>query len=158
MSQPDPPRSGPDAGAPADVLAFLRGTWRVRRQLTDHRSGQAGDFVGHAWFRPAGQPDTLVYEEQGELCFGGHRGPASRTLRYAGRADRTVEVRFADGRWFYLLDARTGNWRAEHACAADSYTVTGWVRASQPDRFEERWHARGPAKDYELVSAYTRVG
>jgi Family of unknown function (DUF6314) len=175
----------PGAGAPTaagDALAFLRGTWRVERRLTDHAAGTTGSFTGIArWAaaadvadvveaadatrsgprgdnsnRPgdAGGPE-LTYRESGELRFGGHRGPASRSLIYRGRADGTADVRFADGRPFYHLDPRQGTWQARHDCGRDEYLLAG--RRLDDTTIEERWRVRGPDKDYEITTTLVRA-
>jgi hypothetical protein len=156
------------------TAGFLRGDWNVVRRICDHRTGQVGWFRGQASFRsgeaglsqggePGGEAGSagpvgrvLAYDEHGELRFGGHRGPASRSLLYLERADGSADVRFADGREFYRLDLRSGTWQAEHPCRADRYLVTTTVPAA--DRFTERWRVTGPAKDYELTTTYTRAG
>ncbi len=98
---------------------------------------------------------VLAYDEHGELRFGSHRGPASRSLLYRDLADGSADVRFADGREFYRLDLRSGTWSAEHPCRADQYLVT--VTRLSPDSFTEAWRVSGPAKDYELTTTYTRA-
>jgi hypothetical protein len=169
----------PGAGAPPaapDALAFLRGTWRVRRRLVDHAAGTSGSFTGTArWVaaedgadiageepiadnsnRPGdpGGPE-LAYRESGELRFGGHRGPASRSLIYRGREDGTADVRFADGRPFYHLDPRPGTWQARHDCGRDQYLLAG--RRLDAGTIEERWRVRGPDKDYEITTTLVRA-
>jgi Family of unknown function (DUF6314) len=147
------------------TLDFLRGTWRAERVLTDFRSGQTGSFSGVATFieRTAGvagaaTPSGLViaYREQGELCFGGHCGPASRSLLYLPAGDGAATVLFADGRPFYPLDLRSGSCQAEHPCGPDSYLVT--VRVLGPDAYTERWRASGPGKNYEMTTTLARIG
>lgn len=139
-----------------DALGFLSGTWRVERRLADHRSGSAGWFRGTARFEPPGGADgELTYHEDGELAFGEHRGPASRSLIYRRRPDGTADVLFADGRAFYQLDPRPGRWQARHPCGRDEYELHG--RLLSPAAFEERWLVSGPGKDYEILSTLTRV-
>jgi len=150
----------------ADTMGYLAGEWDVVREIADHRTGQAGSFRGRASFRPrpgsaAAEPGgpgraVLEFTEQGELKFAGHRGPASRSLRYVGRGDGSAAVCFADGRDFYALDLRSGSCRAVHPCRADRYSVT--VTRLSPDAFTEVWQVTGPAKDYDLTSVYTRTG
>ncbi|MEV4347108.1 DUF6314 family protein [Actinoplanes sp. NPDC049596] len=131
------------------VAAFLRGRWRVRRRILDHRAGVEGAFIGTAEFA-----DDLSYFEDGELVYDDHRGPATRTLRYEDRGGHRLDVKFADGRDFYQLDLSGEGWSAEHPCAADTYVVAG--RITGPDSYTEHWHATGPAKDYELFTTYER--
>jgi Family of unknown function (DUF6314) len=139
-----------------DTVGYLVGEWDVVRQIADHRSGLAGSFRGRACFRPPspGSP-VLEFTEQGELQFGGHRGPAGRSLRYYGREDGGADVRFADGRDFYRLDLRAGICEAVHPCRADRYAVT--VTRLSADSFTEVWQVVGPAKDYDLTTVYTRT-
>jgi hypothetical protein len=157
--------TGPGWRLTGTTQDFLRGSWWAERELADHRSGQPGSFTGMATFSAhvaAPGPGMLIdqgvlaYHERGELCFGGHRGPASRSLLYRPRPDGSAEVLFADGRPFYLLDLRTGYWRAEHPCGADHYLVT--VRVLGADCLTEHWRARGPEKDYSLTTTLTRIG
>lgn len=140
----------PDELAQRTAADFLRGRWQVRRQVLDHHSGTEGEFTGTAEFT-----EDLSYFEQGELVFGGHRNTATRTLRYVDLGGRVLDVKFADGRDFYRLDLSDGDWAADHLCRADLYVVSG--RITGPDSFTEKWHASGPAKDYELLTDYRRI-
>jgi Family of unknown function (DUF6314) len=151
------PVGGP--ALPGGTVGYLAGDWDVVREIADHRSGQAGEFRGRASFQYA--PDSgggrvLDFTERGELRFGGHRGPASRSLRYHGRADGGADVRFVDGRAFFGLDLRFGSCRAVHPCRADRYAVT--VTWLSPDCFTEIWRVTGPDKDYDMTTVYTRTG
>jgi hypothetical protein len=145
------------------TLDFLRGSWRAERVLIDFRSGQRGTFRGVATFaEPAGPEGAgrgarggLDYREQGELSFGGHHGPASRSLTYRPGPDGSAEVLFADGRPFYLLDLRSGSCQAEHPCAEDHYSLI--ARVLGPDSFTEHWRVRGPEKDYEMTTTFARI-
>jgi hypothetical protein len=162
---------GPPAGSAAvlsSTVGYLRGRWRAERVITDFRSGTTGSFSGTAVFspRPSGPagtvaerpdvPGLLAYHERGELTFGGHRGPASRSLLYLSAADGSAAVLFADGRPFFTLDLRTGTCAADHPCGRDSYEVT--VRVLGPDAYTESWRVRGPGKDYEMTTTLTRAG
>jgi hypothetical protein len=158
----------------SDTLAFAAGHWRIERVLADHRSGTQGRFTGEAVLRepvPAGpvpadagpgepvpgEPDAAgaaLYLETGELRFGTHTGPATRTLHYQGRADGTVDVRFADGHLFYRLDLRSGRCEAVHQCRADRYEITYLVLSE--DVMEERWQVHGPGKDYRATATLIR--
>jgi Family of unknown function (DUF6314) len=153
----------PDVGVtanswlPGGTLEFLRGHWQVERAITDFASGQSGSFAGLARCdrQAGGDAAALAYHEEGELRFGGHRGPASRSVLLEPGPDGTADVRFADGRPFYHLDLRSGSWSADHPCGPDSYHVT--VRVLGPDAYSERWRASGPGKDYEMTTTMTRI-
>jgi hypothetical protein len=155
-AQPAPRSAGEAlAGSTAD---YLSGDWNVVRRISDYRTGQVGSFRGTATFSPCAAPESgrlLAYSESGELRLGSHRGPASRSLLVRDLDDGTADVRFADGREFYRLDLRTGTCEAAHPCRADSYYVT--VTRLTADRYTETWRVAGPAKDYELISTYTRA-
>jgi hypothetical protein len=152
-----------------DTLDFLHGHWRIERHIADHRAGGSGTFDGAARFEAcaAGADglevsgagvsgvEALAYHEHGELRFGGHRGPASRSLIYRRRPDAAADVCFADGREFYRLDARSGAWRGQHDCGRDHYAVAGELLDS--GRFQERWRVRGPDKDYEITTILVRT-
>jgi hypothetical protein len=149
-----------------DTLAFAAGHWRIERVLADLRSGTEGRFTGEAVLSdpdPAGPTvpapvpapgAALCYLETGELRFGTHTGPATRSLRYQGRPDGTVDVRFADGHLFYRLDLRSGHCAAVHQCRADRYEITYLVLGE--DVMEERWRVLGPDKDYQATATLTR--
>ncbi len=138
-----------------DTLAFLAGTWRLHRALTDHRSGLTGSLAGTATFAAVpGEPRELHYLEQGELRFGAHQGPASRSLMWLGLPGGAAEVRFPDGRLYCVVDLRAGGWEADHPCGRDLYHVT--YRVLSDDQVEERWLVRGPAKYYQATAILTR--
>ena len=150
------PPPAPGTAGESSTVDFLDGDWNVVRHISDHLTGDVGVFRGQASFQRCPDGLALSYREDGELRFGGHRGPASRSLLYRELADGSADVRFADGREFYRLDLRSGTWSAEHPCRADQYRVT--VRRLSPDSFAEIWRVTGPAKDYVLATTYTRTG
>jgi hypothetical protein len=150
---------GGSPSLPGGTVGYLAGDWDVVREIADHRCGRAGEFRGRARFQcvtDGAECAVLDFAEQGELSFGGHRGPACRSLRYHGRADGGADVRFTDGREFFRLDLRWGNCRAVHLCRADRYAVT--VTWLSPDCFTEIWRVTGPDKDYDMTTVYTRAG
>lgn len=164
----------------SDTLAFAAGHWRIERVLADHRSGTQGRFTGSATLSDPAPSDpapgdlvpgdpalseaddpgptpsrpALRYLETGELRFGTHSGPATRTLCYQGRPDGTVDVRFTDGHLFYRLDLRSGRCVAVHQCRADRYEITYLVLSE--NAMEERWQVQGPGKDYQATATLIR--
>jgi Family of unknown function (DUF6314) len=153
----------------SDTLDFLRGHWQIERVLVDHRTGTRGHFTGSAAILPATTQSPVAstggpaagpdrreasYTEQGELRFGPHTGPAQRVLGFQARPDGTIQVRFADGRPFYVLDLRPGHCQAEHPCHADRYRLTHVVYNT--DLIEERWQVSGPDKDYHAITRLRR--
>ena len=144
-----------------DTLEFLLGTWELGRSIEDRRSHISGYFRGTAVVALGSSPSggggcRATYDEGGELCLGAHTGPASRHLELATRPDsRVVVISFADGRPFVDLDIRAGEWRALHDCGADCYELVTVVQSHCV--VEERWHVRGPGKDYDAVTTLTRI-
>jgi Family of unknown function (DUF6314) len=155
----DVSRDAPGLLAVGSTLGYLQGQWSLTRRITDNRLQQAGQFDGQATFLPVpAEADgaRLEYRERGELSFGGHNGPAFRSLILLGTPDGAADVLFADGRAFYRLDLRSGYWQAEHPCRQDRYLVTVSVRSA--DRFTESWQVRGPDKDYDMAATLVRMG
>lgn len=137
-----------------DVLAYLSGSWRVRRSVRDLASGDEGDFSGTTVFSalPEG---GLLHGEAGTFTWRGVPRPAERTLRFLpdgepGRAD----VRFADGRPFHDLDLTSGHHVTDHPCSADLYR--GEFAVLDADHWRTVWRVGGPAKDLVLNTEYTR--
>ena len=71
--------------------------------------------------------------------------------RYLWREDLTVW--FEDGRFFHQVPAEGGE--TGHWCDPDQYDVTYHFN-DWPD-FQVVWRVKGPAKDYRMVSHYTRI-
>ncbi|MER5196570.1 DUF6314 family protein [Streptomyces sp. NPDC002755] len=157
-----------------DVLAYLAGSWRVRRSVRDRASGDEGRFEGVTVFgalhedgppQADGPPRTdgppgesgLLHQESGTFVWLGVPRPAERTLRFLpGPTPGTADVRFADGRPFHDLDLTTGRHIADHPCSADLYRGEFTVRDA--DHWRTVWRVAGPAKDLLLTTDYVRVG
>ena len=132
--------------------ADFEGQWTVSRRIVDRRAGQSARFEGTARLTPDG--DALLYHEAGTLYL----GPAASfhaERRYVWRfEDGEVVMRFWDGRPFHSFrpDGRTAG--TDHPCGSDLYRVeydfTTWPA------WEARWRVTGPAKDYRMVTLYTR--
>ncbi|MGV9452675.1 DUF6314 family protein [Streptomyces sp. NPDC003635] len=137
-----------------DALEYLRGSWRVRRSVRDHASGERGEFSGTTVFGPL-DGGGLLHEESGTFVWQGVARPAERTLRFLpGSGPGTADVRFADGRPFHDLDLTTGRHIADHPCAADLYR--GEFTVLDADHWRTVWRVRGPAKDLVLTTDYAR--
>jgi hypothetical protein len=137
-----------------DALAYLTGSWRVRRSVRDHASEARGEFTGTTVFGPL-RTGGLLHEESGTFVWQGVPRPAERTLRFLpGSAPGTADVRFADGRPFHDLDLSTGRHVADHPCSADLYR--GEFTVLDADHWRTVWRVRGPAKDLVLTTDYAR--
>lgn len=137
----------------SDLRAFLEGEWEVFRQIDDRRLDQLGGFEGSASFAVDG--DDLIYDEDGELRLGTHKGPAFQTYRYTFPSKRQAEICFADGRPFHDLDLSNGAWACMHLCGEDQYE--GAFTALERDSWRVIWRVRGPRKDLRLDSRYSRA-
>ncbi|EFE70544.1 conserved hypothetical protein [Streptomyces viridosporus ATCC 14672] len=138
-----------------DVLAHLRGRWRVERTVRDLASGDLGRFEGMTVFGPL-EGGGLLHRESGTFTWRGVARPAERTLRFLPGPGGTARVRFADGRPFHDLDLSTGRHVADHPCSADLYRGEFTVR--DEDHWRTVWRVRGPAKELELTTDYARRG
>ena len=139
-----------------DVLAYLAGSWRVRRSVRDRASGDEGRFDGITEFTTVDE-GGLLHAESGTFVWLGVARPAERTLRFLpGPTPGTADVRFADGRPFHDLDLTTGRHIADHPCSADLYR--GEFTVGDADHWRTVWRVAGPAKDLLLTTDYARVG
>ncbi|WAZ20531.1 DUF6314 family protein [Streptomyces cinnabarinus] len=139
-----------------DALAFLTGSWRVRRTVRDQVSCERGEFTGTTVFGRLTE-GGLLHRETGTFVWQGVARPAERTLRFLpGSTPGTADVRFADGRPFHVLDLTAGRYVADHPCAADLYR--GEFTVLDADRWRTEWRVRGPTKDLVLTTDYTRQG
>ncbi|MFF9037125.1 DUF6314 family protein [Streptomyces sp. NPDC014892] len=137
-----------------EVLAHLRGRWRLQRSVRDLANGAEGEFTGTTVFSPL-DDGGLLHRESGTFVWQGVPRPAERTLRFLpGAAPGTADVRFADGRPFHDLDLTTGRWHTDHPCVADLYR--GEFEVYDEDRWRTTWQVGGPTKDLLLVTDYTR--
>ncbi len=132
-----------------------RAGWRVERTIEDVRAGRGGRFSGTARFEAV--PEGLAYREEGMLTLEG-AAPMQAERRYLWRdgGSGTIEVLFADGRFFHRFDAEDGAPASAHDCAPDLYRVRydfrGWPR------WLAEWRVTGPRKDYAMVTTYVREG
>ena len=132
-------------------LESFAGRWRLERRIEDVQAGRTGRLTGEARFEPA--PGGLAYHETGTLAFDG-APPMRAERRYLWRdgGNGTIDVLFADGRFFHRFDAEDLTPGASHACAPDAYRVRYDFRAWP--RWQAEWRVTGPRKDYAMVSRY----
>lgn len=140
-------------------LDAFRGLWTLTRTIDDIRGGRAGRFEGTARFDPArlGSGDGLAYFEEGRLAFaGGPAFAASQRYLWCEAGADSIEVRFADGRFFHRFYADEARPVAYHDCPPDQYRVAYDFR--RWPRWRAEWRVVGPAKNYGLVSDYRPTG
>ena len=135
-----------------DLRIYLRGTWRLTRQIRDGRAGADGHFEGRVSLTDSSE--GLCYREEGELSVFGYRGAAWRCYAFRFRGRYRAEVYFPGGGHFHSLDLRRGTWDVLHRCGEDRYR--GTFDACAQDRLRVIWRIRGPRKDLLLDSLLTR--
>lgn len=140
-----------------ETIEYLAGSWRVRREVFDHRTGETSVFAGIASFvRTERSGETVLrLDETGDVRLGEYCGEAHRQLEYAASSDSTVAINFLDGRHFIDLDLADGESRDVHVCSADRYEIA--TIATSSDLFEEHWRVFGPEKDYVAVTTLERI-
>jgi hypothetical protein len=137
-----------------DLASFLRGSWRIDRDILACGRTTVGRFTGTGTFAvDAAAPGLLRYQEHGTLQFGTHEAPASRRLGYHVAGGR-AEVVFADGRPFHDLDLRAGSHDAEHACGDDLYR--GRFEVVSDHSWFHEWSVVGPRKDHLIRTTLDR--
>lgn len=144
--------------AVADLRSYLLGHWRLKRILRDRGSGAEGALTGSVLF--TADDDGLHQREEGTMVWSTstgstHTGLARRDylLRPAGESG-AMDVLFADGKLFHLLNLSAGSWSSGHWCAPDDYRVRYTARS--PDRLDFEWEVSGPAKNQLLRSSLFR--
>ncbi len=127
-------------------LDDFKGRWHLTRQITP-ADGPSGQFDGIATWSPV--TEGLAYHELGMLQIANHP-PMQAERRYLWRPD--LSVWFEDGRFFHTVPAdggATGHW-----CDPDQYDVV-YTFDDWPS-FRVSWRVKGPAKDYTMISDYSR--
>lgn len=133
-------------------LQSFAGRWRIGRTIEDVRAGRTGGLAGTACFAPV--PGGLAYREEGTLDFSGSAPMrASRRYLWRGGGAGTIDVHFADGRFFHRFDAADPAPASSHDCPPDRYRVRYDFRAWP--RWQAEWRVTGPRKDYAMLTTYT---
>jgi len=128
------------------------GSWRLVREIEDHRLGQRGRFDGLASFVRVG--GEVVQTERGVLRFG-KADPMTATRVYRWREDTDgVAVHFEDGRSFHRFSPRHSD-AAVHVCGNDTYKVT-YGFENWPN-WTSTWVVTGPRKDLLLRNEFVRA-
>ena len=140
-----------------DLIGYLRGPWLFERKVFDGAREQEVTATGHARFVDElmnGKPG-LRYREDGELDLGDLTVQTEREYIYGFLADGGVaEVRFADGRFFHVLDLSKGMVRVEHQCGEDTYH--GLFRVLTDQAWLSVWRVMGPRKSQVITTHYIR--
>ncbi|KQY58283.1 hypothetical protein ASD11_01045 [Aeromicrobium sp. Root495] len=136
--------------SPLDLL----GTWTLERTIDDRASGEARSVAGstHLSLLDDGR---VRWDESGVMRWAAHEVPVSRTLFVEQRGDDWF-VTFEDGRDFHPWSTETA---VDHDCPPDVYTgaITVHGAGAEVSSWSVTWTARGPAKDYTMVSLLSRA-
>src|SRR4051812_18419804 len=128
----------------------LLGTWTLTRTVDDRRAGERRDVLGTATLTLDG-PERVTWREAGTMTWPGHAVPVLRSL-YVVREPAGWLVHFEDGRVFHPWSV--GDW-VEHPCAPDHYRGLIETQGDPVERWTVVWEARGPEKDYRMVTEHT---
>ena len=129
-------------------LSDFEGHWKIARSIIQ-ADGARAQFSGTARFVHASQ-GGLDYFEDGTLQLpDGVSMHATRRYHWA----EGLVVSFEDGRYFHTVPALGGE--AHHLCPPDDYWVS-YAFDAWP-LWRTTWQVRGPRKDYQMISTYTRA-
>lgn len=140
-----------------DLLQYLRGGWLFERTVFDTLRNDKATAEGAARFADElmNNEPGLRYRETGELKLGGITLETEREYIYGFPAHGVAEVRFADGRFFHMLDLSKGMVRVEHQCGDDTYQ--GLFRVLTDKAWLSVWKVTGPRKDQVITTHYLRA-
>ncbi|CUH39632.1 hypothetical protein JSE7799_02359 [Jannaschia seosinensis] len=131
---------------PNERLAALAGRWRIARVIR-HADGGTARMRGTAEWLAEGVGLRCV--EEGMLEQDGRPFAARRETLWRATAG-AIDVRFADGRPFHVIDGGT----SRHDCAPDLYELR-YDFAAWP-HWSVRWRVVGPRKNYRALTRYCR--
>jgi len=140
-----------------NLLEYLHGAWLFERKVFDSLREETATARGQARFvdELMNNEPGLRYREEGELNLGSITLQTEREYIYGFLADGGVaEVRFADGRFFHVLDLSKGMVRVEHVCGDDTYQ--GLFRVLTDQAWLSVWRVTGPRKSQVITTHYIR--
>jgi len=140
-----------------DLIGYLRGPWLFERKVFDAIREQEATANGTARFTDElmNAKPGLRYREDGEMDLGELTVQTEREYIYGFLADGGVaEVRFADGRFFHVLDLSKGMVRVEHQCGDDLYQ--GVFRVLTEQAWLSVWRVTGPKKSQVITTHFIR--
>lgn len=130
--------------SPLDLL----GHWSLDRTVEDRLTDETRRVVGETTLTLL-DDGRIRWDETGTMRWAWNEVPVSRTL-YVEPRDEGWFVTFEDGRDFHPWATGT---RVDHACSPDHYS--GVIQVDD-DGWSVEWAARGPAKDYTMLSRLSR--
>ena len=117
-----------------------------------------GALEGVAQFTPR-EDGGLDYAESGQLSYAG-QAPMEATRAYIWReVAEGIEVLYADGSPFHVIETDKLMPDALHHCDPDMYNVSyDFTRWSQRKKqWRSVWTVLGPRKDYKMLSSYEQA-
>jgi hypothetical protein len=144
---PSPPLFG------STLRDYLKGSWRIDREISDRRSASIARFAGKCDFSRLS--DGLSYAEAGLLTVDGREHEATQTNRWEVTGEETAIVYFADDKPFHNVHVRMNAAVVEHWCAPDEYR--GNYIFESASIWHLTWRVTGPRKDYTACSRFTRL-
>jgi hypothetical protein len=149
-SAPHDPMSSPRKST-SDFFHMLAGVWDLERHIT---GSPAAEFHAIASF-VSSQDQSLIYEESGMMTMPtGQKNHASMGYIYTLQND-AINITFKDGRPFLSLTFNDpARATCQHMCTPDQYDATYIIH--DLNRFDINFSVRGPKKNYQSSSHYTR--
>uniref|UniRef100_A0A7S2SDL0 DUF6314 domain-containing protein n=1 Tax=Mucochytrium quahogii TaxID=96639 RepID=A0A7S2SDL0_9STRA len=167
------------------LFDVLRGRWSLRRRIVGADGSLMGTVVDGAkavfgvvgdgvdWNVVAGRTPTgafdvgdvkgLLYRESGDVELGnGQHLSFHREYLYRFVSDEAADVYFFKPgieeehlKYFHRVSLdESGCSNAEHLCIDDLYTVH--MSFENSNAFKMHWKIKGPQKDYEIFSSFTK--
>lgn len=127
---------------PSQILQYLKGNWKITREIIYNNIGKTIKAEGKAQFIP--KENGLEYSEEIELDT---NIQSSQQYLYKLEGSKLCKY-FKDGRLFYELD---DNGRAVHKCKNDLYEAE---YSFSKNSFTLTYKISGPSKDYNITNIY----
>lgn len=127
-----------------DLISFLRGSWKISREIIENENGKITRAEGKASFSMAS--DGLKYSDNVQL---GSNIDSFQEYLYKIEDDQLI-VCFKDTSLFYELG---DDGYASYQCNEDNY---GIEYVFYPESFTLTYYVSGPKKDYTMITKYKR--
>jgi hypothetical protein len=140
-------------GVASRIFCSLEGHWKFSRVVSNH-----GSIEGIACFRKIShRPDILFYREKGTFTsLKDLQLDISQEYEYRYAKDK-IAIYFCrePDRLLHSLEIMELNKAtAEHLCGSDTYRATYQFHC--PDRVELLYTIKGPHKDFQIQTAFSR--
>lgn len=136
------------------LYAFLKGKWRVKRNVFDEKKKPQGIQLGKASYQPNGK-NSLTFEEELEGLFNDHCGKAwhKQELSFDTPSNATL---YQHGSIFHKLKFDKPFTLVHHTCKRDHYLGL-YVFNRKRKSFTVTWRVKGPKKNYSLRAYYEKL-